>query len=83
MTILLDGTEIDLDRVQAALDGSRWLWTCEHTESGDPLMLRIDSRDGAMLPLPVVYVDHGPVMAAAQPTTAAMYRQVLEHGAAL
>lgn len=78
MTTLLDGAVIDLDRVQVALDGSRWLWTCEHTESGEPLMLLLDAHGAATLPLPEVYGQHGPLMAAAQPTTAAMYRQVLE-----
>lgn len=75
---LLDGTEIDLDRVQIALDGSRWLWTCEHTESGEPLMQRIDQAGAPILPLPAVYAGHGPLLPQAQPTTAAMYRQVLE-----
>jgi|1185.fasta_scaffold01252_4 hypothetical protein len=78
MTIDLDGTVIDLDRAQTALDGSRWLWTFEHTESGEPLMLRIDARGTGILPLSVVYNDHGPVVADRQDTTAAMYRQVLE-----
>jgi hypothetical protein len=77
VTSLLDGAVIDLDRVQVALDGSRWLWTCEHTESGDPLMLRLDAP-GVPLPLPDVYAIHGPLIAATTPTTAAMYRQVLE-----
>lgn len=78
MTGFLDGIEIDLDRVQVALDGSRWLWTFEHSESGEPLMLRIDQAGTGVLPLPVVYAGHGPLLAEAQPTTAAMYRQVLE-----
>jgi hypothetical protein len=78
MTTDLDGTPIDLDRALIALDGSRWLWTFEHTESGEPLMLRIDTHGAAILPLPVVYRDHGPVIADRQPITAAMYRQVLE-----
>jgi hypothetical protein len=78
MTALLDGAVIDLDRVQVALDGSRWLWTCEHTESGQPLMLRVDAHGAATLPLSDVYAIHGPLIAATTPTTAAMYRQVLE-----
>jgi len=78
MTGFLDGIAIDLDRVQVALDGSRWLWTFEHTESGEPLMLRIDRAGAGVLPLPAVYAGHGPLLAEAQPTTAAMYRQVLE-----
>ena len=78
MTILLDGAAIDLDRVQVALDGSRWLWTFEHTESGDPLMLRLNARGAAVLPLSEVYGQHGPVMPEPQPTTAAEYRRVLE-----
>ncbi|MFJ7963198.1 phiSA1p31-related protein [Streptomyces sp. NPDC096324] len=78
MTILLDGTEIDLDRVQIALDGTRWLWTCEHTESGDPLMLRTGKASAGILPLPDVYAAHGPLVPVPQPTTAALYRQALE-----
>lgn len=78
MTGFLDGTEIDLNRVQVALDGSRWLWTFEHTESGEPLMLRIDRAGAGVLPLAEVYTGHGPLAPEAQPTTAAMYRQVLE-----
>lgn len=78
MTTDLDGTVIDLDRAQTALDGTRWLWTCEVSESGEPLMLRIDRGDAGVLPLPAVYVAHGPLVADRQPTTAAMYRQVLE-----
>ncbi|AVH59917.1 MULTISPECIES: phiSA1p31-related protein [Streptomyces] len=78
MTSLLDGTVIDLDRVQVALDGSHWLWTCEHTESGEPLMLRLDRDGTGALPLADVYRIHGLLAPQAQPTTAAMYRQVLE-----
>lgn len=78
MTSLLDGTEIDLDRVQVALDGSRWLWTFEHTESGEPLMLCLDQTGAAILPLPEVYGQHGALLPEPRPTTAAMYRQVLE-----
>lgn len=78
MTTELDGTVIDLDRAQTALDGSRWLWTFEHNESGQPLMLRIDRAGTRLLPLSDVYAQHGPVVADRQPTTAAMYRRVLE-----
>jgi hypothetical protein len=78
MTTVLDGTEIDLDRAQTALDGTRWLWTCEHTESGEPLMLRLDRYGAGTLPLTDVYTGHGPLVADRQPTTAAMYRRVLE-----
>lgn len=78
MTILLDGTAIDLDRVQVALDGSRWLWTCEHTESGQPLMQRLDQPHTASAPLADVYQAHGPLAAQTAPTNAAMYRRVLE-----
>lgn len=78
MTTDLDGTAIDLDRVQQALDGTRWLWTFEHGDAGEPLMLRLDAQGAAVLPLSVVYRDHGPLTPVPQPTTAAMYRQVLE-----
>ena len=78
MTIVLDGTQIDLDRAQTALDDSRWLWTCEHTESGEPLMQRIDRHGDGALPLSVVYRDHGPLAPDAVRTPAALYRQALE-----
>ncbi len=78
MTTDLDGTPVDLDRAQEAVDGSRWLWTFDHTDAGEPLMLRLDAPGAAVLPLPVVYRDHGPLTPVPQPTTAAMYRQVLE-----
>jgi hypothetical protein len=78
VTTDLDGTVIDLDRVQVALDGTRWLWNFEHTDAGDPLMQRLDSRITTVLPLPTVLTAHGPLLAEQQPTTSAMYRQVLE-----
>lgn len=78
MTTDLDGTVIDLDRVQIAVDGSRWLWTCGFTEYGEPLMLRLDTRGAATLPLPEVYGQHGPVTPDQERPTTAMYRQVLE-----
>ncbi|MFE0470573.1 phiSA1p31-related protein [Streptomyces sp. NPDC058947] len=78
MTTDLDGTPVDLDRVQIALDGSRWLWTCDISAAGDPLMQRLDGRVPTLLPLPTVAITHGPVIPAPRPTTAALYRQVLE-----
>jgi hypothetical protein len=78
MTGLFDGVEIDLDQVQVAVDGSWWLWTFDHSEAGDPLMQRIDDNSEVVLPLCSVVYGHGPVVALRQPTTAAMYRQVLE-----
>jgi hypothetical protein len=78
MTTDLDGTPVDLDRVQVALDGSRWLWNCDISDAGDPLMQRLDSRITTVLPLPTVLSAHGPVLAEQQRTTSAMYRQVLE-----
>lgn len=78
MTTDLDGTVIDLDRVQTALDGTCWLWTCDISDAGDPLMQRLDAAGEGALPLPEVYGQHGPLIPAPQPTTAAMYRQVLE-----
>jgi hypothetical protein len=78
MTTDLDGTVIDLDRVQIAVDGSRWLWNFEHTDAGDPLMQRLDGPIQTVLTLPAVLITHGPVLAERQPTTSAIYRQVLE-----
>ena len=78
MTTDLDGTPVDLDRAQQAGDGTRWLWTFDHTDAGEPLMLRLDAEGQPALPLSVVYRDHGPLTPVPQPTTAAMYRQVLE-----
>jgi hypothetical protein len=78
MTTDLDGTVIDLARVQVALDGTRWLWTCDISDAGDPLMQRLDGPIPTVLALPTVRNAHGPVLAEQQPTTSAMYRQVLE-----
>jgi hypothetical protein len=78
VTTDLDGTTVDLDRVQVALDGTRWLWTCDISDAGDPLMQRLDGPIPTVLPLPTVRNTHGPVLAEQQPTTSAMYRQVLE-----
>jgi hypothetical protein len=77
MTTSIDGTVIDLDRVQLDLDGGQWLWTCEHTVAGEPLMQRLD-RPGEPLPLADVYRIRGPLHPQPGRTTAAMYRQVLE-----
>ncbi|MFF7308111.1 phiSA1p31-related protein [Streptomyces sp. NPDC008137] len=78
MTTILDGTVVDLDRVQIALDGTRWLWTCDISDAGDPLMQRLDSRITTVLALPTVLSAHGPVLAENGRPTPAMYRQVLE-----
>lgn len=77
MTSLLDGVAIDLDRVQIALDGSEWLWTCELTESGQPLMQRLNGTS-RVLPLSEVYGQYGPIAASPKPVTSAMCRRVLE-----
>lgn len=82
MTGLFEGVEIDLDQVQVALDGSRWLWTCEHTELGEPLMQQLDNPRPAIWALDYVVRGHGAVTPDPQPVTAAMYRQVLEQGVA-
>lgn len=76
MTSTLDGVVIDLDRVQVAVDGTRWLWTCDVTESDQPIMQRLSDR--RILPLDEVYVQYGPISPDPQPATAAMCRQVLE-----
>lgn len=78
MTTDLDGTVIDLDRVQVAVDGTRWLWTCDISDAGDPLMQRLDGPIPTVLPLPTVLTAHGPVIAENGRPTPAMYRQVLE-----
>jgi hypothetical protein len=78
MTTNLDGAAIDLDRVQTTLDGGQWLWTCEITESGDPLMQRLGQPLPDPIPLFQLYGQYGPLTARTEPTTAAMYRQVLE-----
>lgn len=75
MTALLDGTAIDLDRVQVALDGTRWLWTCEITESDQPIMQQLGRPH--LLPLTEVYGQHGPLTPDPQRVTAAMCQQVL------
>jgi hypothetical protein len=75
MTSLLDGVAIDLDRVQVTLDGSRWLWTCDINESGQPIMQRLSDR--RLMPLTEVYGHYGPLTPDAQRTTAAMCQQIL------
>jgi len=77
MTTDLDGTVIDLDHAQVAVDGSRWLWTCGFTEYGDALMANLDSPH-LVLPLPTVIRGHGAIAPERKPTTAAEYRRVLE-----
>lgn len=80
MTTDLDGTPVDLDRVQIAPDGSRWLWTCDIDDAGQPLMARLDQpgQPGETLPLDYLVRWHGPLTPDPKPTTAAMYRQILE-----
>lgn len=78
MTTDLDGTLIDLDRAQVTLDGSQWLWTCDVTESGEPLMQRLGRLLPNPLPLSEVYGQYGPLTARTERVTAAMCRQVLE-----
>lgn len=80
VTTILDGTAIDLDHVQVALDGTRWLWTCDVSESDQPLMQQIGGR--RILPLAEVYGQHGPICSDSLPTTAALYRQVITGEAA-
>ncbi|EFE65850.1 predicted protein [Streptomyces viridosporus ATCC 14672] len=78
MTTFLEGTAIDLDRVQVAVDDSHWLWTCDVSETGEPLMARIDGPQRTVLPLASVLLAHGPVAPERQPTTAADCRRALE-----
>jgi len=78
MTTTVDGVAIDLDRVQTALDGSRWLWTCDIDDAGQALMLRLDAFGEGVQPLDYVVRWHGALTPQPEPTTAAMYRQVLE-----
>ncbi|MEU9267261.1 phiSA1p31-related protein [Streptomyces sp. NPDC048251] len=76
MHALIDGVLIDLDRAVVAMDGTRWLWNRDITESGNFLMARLDGPS-PILPLPIVLRGHGPIVPDRQPTTAAMYRQAL------
>ncbi|MFJ9012274.1 phiSA1p31-related protein [Streptomyces canus] len=78
MTTILDGMLVDLDRVQVAVDGSHWLWMCEHGDSGQPLMLRVDTSGQRVWPLDYVVRRHGALAPERTATTAAMYRRVLE-----
>jgi hypothetical protein len=78
MVATLDGTAIDLDRAQIAVDGSHWLWTCDVSDAGEPLMCRLDGPLDTVLPLSSVLLNHGPIAPERQPTTAADYRRVLE-----
>ena len=80
MTTILEGTVIDLDRVQIAADATTWLWTCDVSESGQPLMARMDQpgQPGEILPLDYLIRWHGALTPQREATTAAMYRRVLE-----
>ncbi|MEU3613419.1 phiSA1p31-related protein [Streptomyces sp. NPDC006872] len=79
MDAILDGARINLDRVQVAADGTTWLWTCDISESGQPLMQRVDQpgQPGETLPVDYLVRWHGPLTPQRRPTTAAMYRRVL------
>ncbi|MFJ9633703.1 phiSA1p31-related protein [Streptomyces sp. NPDC101175] len=80
MVSIIDGARIDLDREQIAADGTRWLWTCDISESGQPLMARTDQpgQPGETLPLDYLTRWHGPVTPEPRPVTAAACRRVLE-----
>ncbi|MER5584054.1 phiSA1p31-related protein [Streptomyces asoensis] len=84
MTTILDGTVIDLDRVQIAADGTQWLWTCDVSESDQPLMQRVDQpgQPGEVLPLDYLTRWHGPLTPRPQATTSSLYRLVLTGEAA-
>jgi len=79
MTIIFDGACIDLDRTLVAADGTRWLWDCDITDSGQPMMARVDQpgQPGETLPLDYLARWHGALVPAPQPTTAALYRLAL------
>ncbi|MET9445435.1 phiSA1p31-related protein [Streptomyces sp. NPDC006610] len=78
MDVLIDGARIDLDRTQVAVDNSRWLWTCDVSDAGDPLMQRVDGPIPAVLPLHAVILTHGVLVPERQAPTPALYREVLE-----
>lgn len=79
MIAFIDGIGVDLDRVLVAVDGTRWLWTCDVDASGHWLMAPVGGYRGAQpICLDAVIRGHGPVTPERKPTTAAMYRQVLE-----
>ena len=80
MITYLDGARIDLRRAQTAADDTRWVWTCEIGDSGQPLMQQLDGP--RILPLDEVYGQHGPLQPDPQPVTAAMCQQVLAGEAA-
>jgi len=79
MVAILDGVSIDLDRVQVAADGTEWLWSCDISDSGQPLMARVDQpgQPGELLPLDYLARWHGAVRPRPQATTAALYRRAL------
>ncbi|KAB1146758.1 hypothetical protein F7R91_14355 [Streptomyces luteolifulvus] len=77
MIVFSDGNAIDLGKVQVACDGTRWLWTCDFTEYGDPFMANL-ANPRLVLPLPTVIRGHGPIAPERHKPTTAECRQVLE-----
>ncbi|MFJ9420773.1 phiSA1p31-related protein [Streptomyces sp. NPDC101249] len=80
MHMLIDGARINLNRAQEAADGSRWLWTCDISDSGQPLLVRIDQpgQPGEVLPLDYLIRWRGPLTPMREPVTAAQYRRALQ-----
>ncbi|MEG8275717.1 phiSA1p31-related protein [Streptomyces sp. AHA2] len=76
-TYLHDGITFDLGVPHLDVTGVEWRWIGVYTEAGEPLMQAMPGNSSP-IPLPDVYAMHGPLIPAPRPTTAAMYRQVLE-----
>lgn len=76
-TYLHDGVVFDLDVPHLDVTGVEWRWIGVRTSAGEPLM-QASPSESAPIPLPDVYAMHGPLIPAPRPTTAAMYRRVLE-----
>lgn len=71
---VLDGTELDLSRDLVDVTGVVWAWTGKRDRRGQPLMRSRHpdpERVEKPLPLDLVYADHGPLIPAAAPVTAA------------
>ncbi|GGT85443.1 phiSA1p31-related protein [Streptomyces coeruleorubidus] len=76
-TYLHDGIVFDLNVPHLDVTGVEWRWIGVRTETGEPLMQAMPDSS-TPIPLPDVYAMHGPLIPAPRPTTAAMYRRVLE-----
>lgn len=75
-TYEIDGSVIDLDRVQCDVTGVEWEWTSTRDTDGVPLMQAVHGPR-ALVPLPDLHRDHGPLIPVAHCRPDAMWLRVL------